>query len=541
MATTPKAPAKKPAAPKAAPAKAAAPKAAAAKAPAAAKAAAPAKKAAPAAKAAAPATLPKGVATGRIAQIIGAVVDVEFDGHLPAIMNALETSNTDQRTGQPFRLVLEVAQHLGENTVRTIAMDTTEGLTRGQPVVDTGAGITVPVGPATLGRIMNVIGEPIDEAGPIATTFTSTIHREAPSFAEQSTSAEVLVTGIKVVDLLCPYTKGGKIGLFGGAGVGKTVTMQELINNIAKAYGGYSVLAGVGERTREGNDLYHEMIESNVNVDPKKNGSTEGSKCTLVYGQMNEPPGARARVALTGLAQAEYFRDQEGKDVLLFIDNIFRFTQAGSEVSALLGRIPSAVGYQPTLATEMGNLQERITSTNKGSITSVQAIYVPADDLTDPAPATSFAHLDATTVLSRDIAAQAIFPAVDPLDSTSRIMDPLVIGEEHYAVARRVQETLQQYKALKDIIAILGMDELSEEDKLTVARARKIQKFLSQPFHVAEQFTNMPGVFVSLEDTIRSFKAVVDGEYDHLPEAAFYNVGTIEDAVAKAEQLAAEA
>jgi F-type H+-transporting ATPase subunit beta len=532
MATTPKAPAK---APKAAPAKAAAPKAAAPKA---AAAKAPAAKAPAAKKTAAPvATLPKGVATGRIVQVIGAVVDVEFTGHLPAIMNALETTNTDQRTGQPFRLVLEVAQHLGENTVRTIAMDTTEGLTRGQPVVDTGAGITVPVGPATLGRIMNVIGEPIDEAGPIATTFTSTIHREAPSFAEQSTSAEILVTGIKVVDLLCPYTKGGKIGLFGGAGVGKTVTMQELINNIAKAYGGYSVLAGVGERTREGNDLYHEMIESNVN----KPGGGEGSKCALVYGQMNEPPGARARVALTGLAQAEYFRDQEGKDVLLFIDNIFRFTQAGSEVSALLGRIPSAVGYQPTLATEMGNLQERITSTNKGSITSVQAIYVPADDLTDPAPATSFAHLDATTVLSRDIAAQAIFPAVDPLDSTSRIMDPLVIGEEHYQVARRVQETLQQYKALKDIIAILGMDELSEEDKLVVSRARKISKFLSQPFHVAEQFTNMPGIFVSLEDTIRSFKAVVDGEFDHLPEAAFYNVGTIEDAVAKAEQLASEA
>jgi F-type H+-transporting ATPase subunit beta len=523
MATTPKAPAKTATATKA-PAKAVAPKAA--KAPAAPKAAAP----------------KSAVANGRIVQVIGAVVDVEFVGHLPAIMNALETSNTDQRTGKPFRLVLEVAQHLGENTVRTIAMDTTEGLTRGQDVVDTGAGITVPVGPATLGRIMNVIGDPIDEAGPIATTFTSPIHREAPSFAEQSTSAEILVTGIKVVDLLCPYTKGGKIGLFGGAGVGKTVTMQELINNIAKAYGGYSVLAGVGERTREGNDLYHEMIESNVNVDPREHGgSTEGSKCTLVYGQMNEPPGARARVALTGLAQAEYFRDQEGKDVLLFIDNIFRFTQAGSEVSALLGRIPSAVGYQPTLATEMGNLQERITSTNKGSITSVQAIYVPADDLTDPAPATSFAHLDATTVLSRDIAAQAIFPAVDPLDSTSRIMDPLVIGEEHYLVARRVQETLQQYKALKDIIAILGMDELSEEDKLTVSRARKIQKFLSQPFHVAEQFTNMPGIFVSLEDTIRSFKALVEGEYDHLPEAAFYNVGTIEDAVAKAEQLASEA
>jgi F-type H+-transporting ATPase subunit beta len=479
---------------------------------------------------------------GKIAQVVGAVVDVEFDGHLPAIMNALETTNTDQRTGKPFRLVLEVAQHLGENTVRAIAMDTTEGLVRGQDVADTGGPITVPVGPGTLGRIMNVIGDPIDEAGPIKSQIFSPIHREAPSFAEQSTSAEVLVTGIKVIDLLCPYTKGGKIGLFGGAGVGKTVTMQELINNIAKAYGGYSVLAGVGERTREGNDLYHEMIESNVNMDPKKNnGSTEGSKCTLVYGQMNEPPGARARVALTGLAQAEYFRDQEGKDVLLFIDNIFRFTQAGSEVSALLGRIPSAVGYQPTLATEMGNLQERITSTTKGSITSVQAIYVPADDLTDPAPATSFAHLDATTVLSRDIAAQAIFPAVDPLDSTSRIMDPLVIGEEHYAVARRTQEILQQYKALKDIIAILGMDELSEEDKLTVARARKIQRFLSQPFHVAEQFTNTPGAFVSLEDTIRSFKAICEGQYDHLPEAAFYMVGAIEEAVAKGEKLAAEA
>jgi F-type H+-transporting ATPase subunit beta len=479
---------------------------------------------------------------GRIAQVVGAVVDVEFDGNLPAIMSALETQNTDQKTGKPFRLVLEVAQHLGENTVRTIAMDTTEGLVRGQDVIDTGAAITVPVGPATLGRIMNVIGEPIDEAGPIDTPFHSVIHREAPSFAEQSTSSEILVTGIKVIDLLCPYTKGGKIGLFGGAGVGKTVTMQELINNIAKAYGGYSVLAGVGERTREGNDLYHEMIESNVNVDPKKNnGSTEGSKCALVYGQMNEPPGARARVALTGLTQAEYFRDVEGKDVLLFVDNIFRFTQAGSEVSALLGRIPSAVGYQPTLATEMGNLQERITSTTKGSITSVQAIYVPADDLTDPAPATSFAHLDATTVLSRDIAAQAIFPAVDPLDSTSRIMDPLVIGEEHYGVARRTQEVLQQYKALKDIIAILGMDELSEDDKLTVARARKIQRFLSQPFFVAEQFTNSPGKFVPLEDTIRSFKAICDGQYDHLPEAAFYMVGTIEEAVEKAEKLAQSA
>jgi F-type H+-transporting ATPase subunit beta len=507
-----------------------------AKTPAAAKAPAARKTPAKAAATPTPAVV-KGVAEGRIVQVIGAVVDVEFSGNLPAIMNALETTNTDQRTGQPFRLVLEVAQHLGENTVRTIAMDTSEGLTRGQPVTDTGGPITVPVGPATLGRIMNVIGEPIDEAGPIATTFTSPIHREAPSFAEQATSAEVLVTGIKVVDLLCPYTKGGKIGLFGGAGVGKTVTMQELINNIAKAYGGYSVLAGVGERTREGNDLYHEMIESGVN----QAGGGGESRCTLVYGQMNEPPGARARVALTGLAQAEYFRDQEGKDVLLFIDNIFRFTQAGSEVSALLGRIPSAVGYQPTLATEMGNLQERITSTSKGSITSVQAIYVPADDLTDPAPATSFAHLDATTVLSRDIAAQAIFPAVDPLDSTSRIMDPLVIGEEHYNVARRVQEILQQYKALKDIIAILGMDELSEDDKLIVARARKISRFLSQPFHVAEQFTNMPGIFVPLEDTIRSFKAVCDGEYDHLPEQAFYNVGTIEDAVRKAEQLASEA
>ena len=500
---------------------------------------APAKAPAKSAAAAAPV---KGANPGKIVQVIGAVVDVAFDGHLPAIMNALETTNTDQRTGAPFRLVLEVAQHLGENTVRTIAMDTTEGLTRGQAVVDTGASISVPVGPGTRGRIMNVIGEPIDEAGPIQTTTYSPIHREAPTFAEQSTSSEVLVTGIKVIDLMCPYTKGGKIGLFGGAGVGKTVTMQELINNIAKAYGGYSVLAGVGERTREGNDLYHEMIESNVNVDPKKNdGSTEGSKCALVYGQMNEPPGARARVALTGLTQAEYFRDVEGKDVLLFVDNIFRFTQAGAEVSALLGRIPSAVGYQPTLATEMGNLQERITSTNKGSITSVQAIYVPADDLTDPAPAASFAHLDATTVLSRDIAAQAIFPAVDPLDSTSRIMDPLVIGEEHYTVARRTQEILQQYKQLKDIIAILGMDELSEEDKLIVARARKIQRFLSQPFHVAEQFTNTPGAFVELADTIRSFKAICDGEYDHLPETAFYMVGAIEEAVAKAEKLAAEA
>ena len=497
-----------------------------------------AKKPAAPKKAAAPKAAAATVAgQGKIAQVIGAVVDVEFTGHLPAILNALETQNVDQKTGEPFTLVLEVAQHLGENMVRTIAMDTTEGLTRGQPVVDTGKSIMAPVGPGTLGRIMNVVGQPIDEAGPIKTTEFRPIHREAPSFEEQSTSSEILVTGIKVIDLICPYTKGGKTGLFGGAGVGKTVTMQELINNIAKAYGGYSVLAGVGERTREGNDLYHEMIESNVNVA----GGGEGSKCALVYGQMNEPPGARARVALTGLAQAEYFRDEEGKDVLLFIDNIFRFTQAGSEMSALLGRIPSAVGYQPTLATEMGNLQERITSTKKGSITSIQAIYVPADDLTDPAPAASFAHLDATTVLNRDIAAQAIFPAVDPLDSTSRIMDPLVIGEEHYTVARRVQETLQQYKALKDIIAILGMDELSEDDKLVVSRARKIQRFLSQPFFVAEQFTGSPGKFVELADTIRSFKAICDGEYDHLPEAAFYMVGAIEEAVEKAAKMAAEA
>ncbi|MFS0711470.1 F0F1 ATP synthase subunit beta [Brevundimonas phoenicis] len=496
-----------------------------------------AKKPAAPKKAAAPKAAAAVTAQGKIAQVIGAVVDVEFDGHLPGILNALETQNVDQKTGEPFTLVLEVAQHLGENMVRTIAMDTTEGLTRGQAVVDTGKSIMAPVGPGTLGRIMNVVGQPIDEAGPIKTTEFRPIHREAPSFEEQSTSSEILVTGIKVIDLICPYTKGGKTGLFGGAGVGKTVTMQELINNIAKAYGGYSVLAGVGERTREGNDLYHEMIESNVNVA----GGGEGSKCALVYGQMNEPPGARARVALTGLAQAEYFRDEEGKDVLLFIDNIFRFTQAGSEMSALLGRIPSAVGYQPTLATEMGNLQERITSTQKGSITSIQAIYVPADDLTDPAPAASFAHLDATTVLNRDIAAQAIFPAVDPLDSTSRIMDPLVIGEEHYRVARRVQETLQQYKALKDIIAILGMDELSEDDKLVVSRARKIQRFLSQPFFVAEQFTGSPGKFVELADTIRSFKAICDGEYDHLPEAAFYMVGAIEEAVEKAAKMAAEA
>ena len=480
-------------------------------------------------------------ATGKISQVIGAVVDVEFEGNLPAILNALETTNTDQRTGEPFRLVLEVAQHLGESTVRTIAMDTTEGLVRGQPVTDTGKGITVPVGPATLGRIMNVIGDPIDEVGTIDTEFYRPIHAEAPSFAEQSTSSEILVTGIKVIDLLCPYTKGGKIGLFGGAGVGKTVTMQELINNIAKAYGGYSVLAGVGERTREGNDLYHEMIESGVNKDPhKNNGSAAGSKCALVYGQMNEPPGARARVGLSGLTVAEHFRDQ-GQDVLFFIDNIFRFTQAGSEVSALLGRIPSAVGYQPTLATDMGTLQERITSTNKGSITSVQAIYVPADDLTDPAPATSFAHLDATTVLSRAISELGIYPAVDPLDSTSRVLEPRTVGQEHYETARAVQETLQKYKSLQDIIAILGMDELSEEDKLTVSRARKIQRFLSQPFHVAEVFTGIPGKFVQIEDTVASFKAVVEGEYDHLPEAAFYMVGGIEEAVAKAERMASDA
>jgi len=478
---------------------------------------------------------------GRITQVIGAVIDVEFDNHLPPILNALETTNIDQRTGDPFRLVLEVAQHLGENTVRTIAMDTAEGLRRGQEVTDTGAPITVPVGPACLGRIMNVIGDPVDEAGPIVSNYHSSIHRDAPPFADQTTSKEILVTGLKVIDLLCPYTKGGKIGLIGGAGVGKTVTMQELINNVALNYGGYSVLAGVGERSREGNDMYYEMIDSKVNVNPRdNNGSTEGSRCALVYGQMNEPPGARARVALTGLAQAEYFRDQEGKDCLLFIDNIFRFTQAGSEISALLGRIPSAVGYQPTLATEMGNLQERITSTTKGSITSVQAIFVPADDLTDPAPATAYSHLDATTILSRDVFAKAIFPAIDPLDSTSRILDPLVVGEEHYQVARRTQEILQQYKALKDIIAILGMDELSEDDKLIVARARKIERFLSQPMHVDEAFTNLPGIFVSLEDTIRSFKAVCEGEYDHLPEQAFYNVGTIDDAVAKAEKMAAE-
>ena len=469
---------------------------------------------------------------GRVTQIIGAVVDVAFDGDLPPIMNALETDNHGNR------LVLEVAQHLGQNEVRTIAMDATEGLVRGQEVKNTGSPIEVPVGVETLGRIMNVIGEPVDEVGPIKTKSKRAIHQEAPPYVDQSTEAEILVTGIKVVDLLAPYAKGGKIGLFGGAGVGKTVLIQELINNIAKAHGGYSVFAGVGERTREGNDLYHEMIESNVNVDPaENNGSAEGSKCALVYGQMNEPPGARARVALSGLTIAENFRD-EGQDVLFFVDNIFRFTQAGSEISALLGRIPSAVGYQPTLSTDMGALQERITTTTKGSITSVQAIYVPADDLTDPAPATSFAHLDATTTLSRSIAEKGIYPAVDPLDSTSRMLDPMIVGEEHYQVARAVQSTLQRYKSLQDIIAILGMDELSEEDKLTVARARKIERFLSQPFHVAEVFTGSPGILVSLEDTIRSFKALVEGEYDHLPEAAFYMVGTIDDAVERAKKLA---
>jgi F-type H+-transporting ATPase subunit beta len=470
---------------------------------------------------------------GHVAQVMGAVVDVQFEGELPEILNALETDNNGNR------LILEVAQHLGESTVRTIAMDSTEGLVRGNDVFDTGQAIAVPVGDGTLGRIMNVIGEPVDEAGPINATGKRAIHQQAPSFVEQSTEAQVLVTGIKVIDLLAPYAKGGKIGLFGGAGVGKTVLIQELINNVAKKHGGYSVFAGVGERTREGNDLYHEMIESGVNKDPKK-GSTEGSKCALVYGQMNEPPGARARVGLSGLTVAEYFRDQ-GQDVLFFVDNIFRFTQAGSEVSALLGRIPSAVGYQPTLATDMGALQERITSTNKGSITSVQAIYVPADDLTDPAPATSFAHLDATTVLSRQIAELGIYPAVDPLDSTSRILDPRVVGDEHYRVARQVQQVLQRYKSLQDIIAILGMDELSEEDKLTVARARKIQRFLSQPFHVAEVFTGFPGLFVDLADTVKGFAAVANGEFDHLPEAAFYMVGTIEDAVKKAEKMAAEA
>jgi F-type H+-transporting ATPase subunit beta len=466
---------------------------------------------------------------GKVTQVLGAVVDVQFDGELPQILNALHCQ-TDEGL-----LVLEVAQHLGESTVRTIAMDATEGLVRGKEVVDTGEPITVPVGPETLGRILNVVGDPVDERGPINAKQSLPIHRAAPEFVEQSTETEILVTGIKVVDLLAPYSRGGKVGLFGGAGVGKTVIIMELINNIAKAHGGYSVFAGVGERTREGNDLYHEMMESGViNLEGE-------SKAALVYGQMNEPPGARARVALTGLTLAEYFRDAEGQDVLLFVDNIFRFTQAGSEVSALLGRIPSAVGYQPTLATDMGAMQERITTTNKGSITSVQAIYVPADDLTDPAPATSFAHLDATTVLSRQIAELGIYPAVDPLDSTSRILDPRILGDEHYEVARSVQEVLQRYKSLQDIIAILGMDELSEEDKLVVARARKIQRFLSQPFHVAEIFTGFPGVLVSLEDTIKGFKGLVAGEYDDLPEAAFYMVGTIEDAVEKAKKMAAEA
>ncbi|WP_422074958.1 F0F1 ATP synthase subunit beta [Tranquillimonas rosea] len=470
-------------------------------------------------------------AKGRVTQVIGAVVDVQFDEHLPEILNALTTENNGKT------LVLEVAQHLGESTVRTIAMDSTEGLVRGQEVTDTDGPITMPVGDATLGRIMNVVGEAIDEKGPVESDERRPIHRAAPDFADQSTSSEILITGIKVIDLLAPYAKGGKIGLFGGAGVGKTVLIQELINNIAKVHSGYSVFAGVGERTREGNDLYYEFIESGViNAD-----DLTKSKVALVYGQMNEPPGARARVALSGLTVAEQFRDQSGTDVLFFVDNIFRFTQAGSEVSALLGRIPSAVGYQPTLATDMGALQERITSTRSGSITSVQAIYVPADDLTDPAPATSFAHLDATTVLSRSISELGIYPAVDPLDSTSRILDPGVVGEEHYQVARDVQGILQRYKSLQDIIAILGMDELSEEDKLTVARARKIQRFLSQPFDVAEVFTGSPGVQVPLEDTIASFKAVVDGEYDHLPEGAFYMVGGIDEVRAKAEKMASDA
>ena len=474
--------------------------------------------------------------TGKIAQVIGAVVDVQFDGDLPAILSALETDNNGNR------LVLEVAQHLGEGTVRTIAMDSTDGLTRGQAVTSTGAQISVPVGPKTLGRILNVIGEPIDDMGPVGAEQHAPIHAKAPEFIDQSTEASILVTGIKVIDLLAPYARGGKIGLFGGAGVGKTVLIQELINNIAKGHGGVSVFAGVGERTREGNDLYHEFLDAGVIAkDADGHATSEGSKVALVFGQMNEPPGARARVALSGLTMAEYFRDVEGQDVLFFVDNIFRFTQAGSEVSALLGRIPSAVGYQPTLATDMGALQERITSTTKGSITSVQAIYVPADDLTDPAPAASFAHLDATTTLNRAISELGIYPAVDPLDSTSRVLEPRIVGDEHYATARRVQETLQKYKSLQDIIAILGMDELSEEDKTTVFRARKIQRFLSQPFHVAEVFTGIPGKFVQLEDTVKSFKAVVDGEYDHLPEAAFYMVGGIEEAVEKAKKLAAEA
>jgi len=526
-------------------AKAATPKTAAPKAAAAAKAPAAAAKAAPAKKAAAPAAAAPAKsaaassasvstkrvgAAGHVRQVIGAVVDVQFEDHLPAILNALETENVGNR------LVLEVAQHLGENTVRCIAMDSTEGLVRGQDVFDTGAPISVPVGPGLLGRIINVIGEPVDEEGPVDGVEQRAIHQPAPAYVDQSTEAQILITGIKVLDLLAPYARGGKIGLFGGAGVGKTVLIQELINNVAKAHGGFSVFAGVGERTREGNDLYHEFIESGVN----KKGGGEGSKAALVYGQMNEPPGARARVGLTGLTVAEYFRDQ-GQDVLFFVDNIFRFTQAGSEVSALLGRIPSAVGYQPTLATDMGALQERITTTTKGSITSVQAIYVPADDLTDPAPATSFAHLDATTVLNRAISEKGIYPAVDPLDSTSRMLDPLVVGEEHYGVARQVQSILQRYKSLQDIIAILGMDELSEEDKQTVARARKIERFLSQPFFVAEVFTGSPGKLVDLADTIKGFKGLCAGDYDHLPEAAFYMVGGIDEAVEKAQRLAAEA
>jgi len=470
-------------------------------------------------------------AKGKITQVIGAVVDVKFDDHLPEILNALETDNHGNR------LILEVAQHLGENTVRTIAMDSSEGLVRGQIVTDTGGPIMVPVGPKTLGRILNVVGQPVDEGGPVDAEEFRSIHADAPAFSEQSTESEVLVTGIKVVDLLAPYAKGGKIGLFGGAGVGKTVLIMELINNIAKVHSGYSVFAGVGERTREGNDLYHEMIESNV----IKPDNLEESQVALVYGQMNEPPGARARVALTGLTLAEQFRDSSGSDVLFFVDNIFRFTQAGSEVSALLGRIPSAVGYQPTLATDMGAMQERITSTKAGSITSIQAVYVPADDLTDPAPATTFAHLDATTVLSRAISELGIYPAVDPLDSSSRLMDPQIVGEEHYAVASDVQQILQRYKSLQDIIAILGMDELSEEDKLTVSRARKIQRFLSQPFDVAILFTGSDGIQVPLEDTISSFKAVVAGEYDHLPEGAFYMVGGIDDVIEKAEKMAADA
>ena len=467
---------------------------------------------------------------GKVTQVLGAVVDVQFENELPAILNALETEN------QGNRLVLEVAQHLGEKTVRTLAMDTTEGMVRGQEVRDTGGAITVPVGPETLGRMLNVTGDPIDERGPVNAKQRAPIHAPAPPFVDQSTESEILMTGIKVIDLLAPYAKGGKVGLFGGAGVGKTVLIQELINNVAKGHGGYSVFAGVGERTREGNDLYHEMIDSGI-IDLEG----DNSKVALVYGQMNEPPGARARVGLSGLTLAEYFRDQEGQDVLLFVDNIFRFTQAGSEVSAMLGRIPSAVGYQPTLGTDMGALQERITSTNKGSITSVQAVYVPADDLTDPAPATTFSHLDATTVLNRSIAELGIYPAVDPLDSTSRILDPRIVGDDHYQTARRVQETLQEYKALQDIIAILGMDELSEEQKIIVARARKLQRFLSQPFHVAEVFTGSPGEFVQLEDTVSGFKAIVDGEHDDLPEAAFYMVGSMEQVIAKARKMAAEA